>query len=81
VTSAADRRPRRLDVMHWLAADGQPGWPGETPGALTAELNLSEHAILLDRNVTDSSFSALTTAHSSTSVVILYPCGIPNTEN
>jgi len=25
VMSAADRRPRRLDVMRWLAADGQTG--------------------------------------------------------
>jgi len=23
--------------MHWLAANGQPGWTGETPGALAAE--------------------------------------------
>jgi len=37
VTSAADRRPRRLDVMHWLATNGQPGWSGETPGELAAE--------------------------------------------
>jgi len=45
VTSATDRRPRRLDVMHWLEANGQPGLPGETPGALAAELELSKHAI------------------------------------
>jgi len=23
--------------MHWLVADGQPGFPGETPGAFAAE--------------------------------------------
>jgi len=39
--------------MHWLEANGQPGWPGATPGALAAVLELSEHAILLAKNVPD----------------------------
>jgi len=52
--------------MHWLAADGQPGWPGETPGALAAELELSEHSILQAKTLLiKRSFGALTYANSS----------------
>jgi len=63
VTTAADRRPQRLDVMQWLAANGQPGLPGETPGALAAvrARNFASKTLLVKRY-----FSKLTSAHSST---------------